>query len=573
MNTRERFFYPGWRLFLFIALLISIYVLSAYLQFRGLISADLSASLEETRLLLSGKSYLHGFFETSPPMFLYLNIPIIFLEKMSLLSLPSIINAYYFFLISITLLASYFLLKKIFLQKDSMILGIFLLLMAIELLILPFPAYFGEREHEFIILSLPYFILISLRLEKTHVNVYFSVFIGLMAGIAFGIKPQFYIALLSMELFLLVKNKNLLSWARPEFLVIFAISLIYTVTSFILYPAYFKIILPLASQFYYLSMTGSYFEALRGKVFIYCMLIVIFNLIEFKNNRYKSLSLTLLIGILSLVLVYLSQIVAWYYHAFPAYFLSLLLLFLLFFSLLNNKNINATRIVSYAFVMILFYSFNPILFAINDKNYLLFTCLLIFIALFTYILIRIKSKSTWGLLIIFLAATIFLPLKMIATDIFFSKIDKKEKEVIIAFMNQHTKNKTVYFLTTRTDLEFSQIDYTTSINLTRFNLVWVPAYVRSLHEKNRGATFDKLNNINNIFVKMIVNDLNNKKPDFIFVDNSQHQLFLYGMHVNYIALFSLSSGFLNAWKQYHYFATINSEPNYTIDIYERNKEK
>ena len=66
-----------WRNVLFFSIFFNICALSAYMQLTTSMNIDACNALNESKLLFSGGKYFYNFYETTPPMFLYLNFPIV----------------------------------------------------------------------------------------------------------------------------------------------------------------------------------------------------------------------------------------------------------------------------------------------------------------------------------------------------------------------------------------------------------------------------------------------------------------------------------------------------------------
>ena len=157
--------------------------LSAYLFFTGYVNLDTANALYESKLILSGGKYFYDFFETSPPMFLYVFFPVVFVMRW----FPALNFQYALFF--------YFLFLSLFSITLCRLLSSnrILILVITFALIITGVCYFGQREEISIALTLPYFFLLSNRLEKKAVNTYFSLLIGFLAGIGFATKPHFCI--------------------------------------------------------------------------------------------------------------------------------------------------------------------------------------------------------------------------------------------------------------------------------------------------------------------------------------------------------------------------------------------
>src|SRR6185437_2828635 len=67
-----------------------LFILAYIVQSLGALNSDVASLLYDTKLLLMGGTYVKDFFETNPPMVLYLYAPVILIEKLTSLDLASI---------------------------------------------------------------------------------------------------------------------------------------------------------------------------------------------------------------------------------------------------------------------------------------------------------------------------------------------------------------------------------------------------------------------------------------------------------------------------------------------------
>lgn len=68
---------------------------------------------------------------------------------------------------------------------------------------------------------------------------------------------------------------------------------------------------------------------------------------------------------------------------------------------------------------------------------------------------------------------------------------------------------------------------------------------------------------------MTIQDINQYKPDLIFVDVSYPKSYLGKRHFEYLNDFLENDNFKNAWKPYRYFATLEEVGFYKYHIYKR----
>src|SRR3990167_8842317 len=149
--------------------------LSAYLFFNSYVNLDAANALYEAKVILSGGKYFYDFFETTPPMFLYVFFPVVLVLKwFPIIQFQYVIFFYFLFLSIFSAFLCGLLLKNQLLN----------LVVLFSFIIVGF-GYFGQREEITIVLSIPYFFLLANRLEGKQFNFYLPLLIGLMAGIGF----------------------------------------------------------------------------------------------------------------------------------------------------------------------------------------------------------------------------------------------------------------------------------------------------------------------------------------------------------------------------------------------------
>jgi hypothetical protein len=87
----------------------------------------------------------------------------------------------------------------------------------------------GEKEHIFILLFLPYFLLRWRRYAKLQIQIKpgMIILIGIIAGIGVCLKPHFLIIWVAVELYGIVIQSSLKSAAKPEVAAVIAVGLLY----------------------------------------------------------------------------------------------------------------------------------------------------------------------------------------------------------------------------------------------------------------------------------------------------------------------------------------------------------
>lgn len=558
----------------FFILIFGIYLLSAYIQFNTSMNIDACNALHEATLLFSGGKYFHDFYETTPPMFLYLDFPmVVILKYYPNFNLFFVFFVYYLLLSTIIIVLSYFILNKIFKNAESIQKSLFLLSIAFVMLVEP-PYFFGQREHSAVILTIPYFLLFSLRLESKKVDTLLTVIIAILASIGFAIKPQFCLAFFLTEIILLIKRKNLKKTIRIENTIIYVVFILYAISTYLLYPAYFHIIVPLTLQFYYLGISVTFISVFSQEQFVFGALAIVFFLLERKNNPKKSLCAVILIGILGYMLSYITQLVPWSYHAFPVLAFAMLLNVLLLISFAIHDNNSNTRRLFYVVFAFIIYLFNILHIPNIYKLHLFLLFSLLGFELSWFFKFYFLKKTLQAVATVFL--TILIMIFPITSDYFSYKLAKFTKIVnqpIVDFLNKYAYQKPVYFFESVLNYEYPPVDYAGAIHASRFcYLLWLPAYLKELLKDPNSKETLHLQKIHDYFMKLMSEDIAKKKPQFILVDASHYVAtpIFQIKNFNYLALFSKTPEFQLVWKNYHYFGSIKADSFYKLDVYEKN---
>lgn len=314
---------------------MAVYVSAWFLQAQFFLNWDVSWLMLATRRLLEGGTYSGNFFETNPPLILFLYMPPVILGKVTGISLALLLRAYIFFLASLSLGLCLWLIQRLFPRQDAGLAGYVLVTLAIIYLIVPMYE-FGQRDHLLVILSLPYFLLVSLRLKNEAFNPCSAILIGVLAGIGFSIKPHFFMAPILVELYYLWNKKTWLAWVRIETLTIAAIVLVYLAAILRFFPDYVFFIVPFSMRLYYFVLGDPWTMLVRYPLACFCLLPFLFYFIMDKGKPYKGLSIVLLLALSGFLFSYFSQRITLYYHLLPSFSLAILLQ-VLFFGLFVSK--------------------------------------------------------------------------------------------------------------------------------------------------------------------------------------------------------------------------------------------
>jgi hypothetical protein len=415
-------------------------------------------------------------------------------------------------------------------------------------------------------LTLPYFLLLSTTIDKKIVSASLKVVVAIFAGIGFSIKPQFCIVYFLSELYFLIQAKRFAQLIRMESIIVISIFSIYLISTYLLYPAYFHLIIPQALEFYYQGADSVKIAPTQLPTFIFSILIILFYFIEFKNRHFKSLSNTLLVALIGFILVYLLQFNSWEYHFFPAYSLSLILAYVSASQFYFSENLNLLKKLSYITLLILFYIFY-IHYGLGDGvSYYWITGLTI-LCLVSFLLKKGKLLSVISILLVIF----FYPISTDYIGYINFKNQKKIYQPLINFIHTHAYHQSVYFLAATLDYEYPIVDYAGAKHVSRFPyLLWMPAYIKQMLKNPNDLDGLKQKKNYQYFMNLLIKDIDSKKPKFIFIDSSEKigTIAFQVSGVKFLSLFLRTPEFKILWKNYRYLTTIDNEPYYRFEVYE-----
>lgn len=190
------------------------------------------------------------------------------------------------------------------------------LFLAMLFIIWPNPAHFGDREHLFFLLTLPFIIQQMPSLRHVKIPRSFSVLIACMAAVGFAIKPYCLVVYGGVQLVVLLQERRLrLFFAGTQGLLLLFLALVWG--GIALYsPEYFTQLLPLAMESYKHMNQGRigsiYFAALA-------LFYLLLPLTDFRPRRASPLrrDVWFLIAILPAYIGYIICNNGWEYTFYP----------------------------------------------------------------------------------------------------------------------------------------------------------------------------------------------------------------------------------------------------------------
>lgn len=562
-----------------------IFLFGLYLQNSLYMSWDVSWLMEVSRRLLAGGSYANNFFENNPPLILYLYLPPVLLAKIPGISLSFALKAYISLIAFTSLTLCYQQLKSCWPKGQENSLAIFWLMLAVIYMVMPIYE-FGQREHLFFMLAMPYALLMTNRLYGHTISNHTSISIGLIAGIGFMIKPYFLFPFILMEFYYFIKVRYVRLVFRPELLTALTVFFLYADLVLIRHWDYVSIIAPFAARWNYLAIRLPALFMLTYLPILPAVITLFFSLFILMRTQYKEFIIILSLFFTGAYFSYFIQGTIFYYHLYPVLAIS----FLASILLLNAAASHNKTLLDYSYFIFLilslfyFYSryavtnlliFQPIHFYFL-YSLLFFICLSISyphssrkipaartilgltvltmtgcylllkliqttdfyiykLAVINLILIfcsgaflhtHIRGKLN-GMLCFSLSLLIFsFPFIYIKNYFFMEAGYKTQFNTLVDLINKQAAHKPIYFLSNRFAVLSPLLNDTTSIYSSRFSCLWM---IAGLHKAALLNQYPQqiIERDKNYFIDMIADDLINNKPAIVIVDISPDKLYFY----------------------------------------------
>jgi hypothetical protein len=286
------------------------------------------------------------------------------------------------------------------------------------------------------------------------------------------------------------------------------------------------------------------------------------------KSENKHILNSIFIGLIGFLIVYFSQLVPWDYHLFNAYAISIILNLFLLHSFLQQEHIGSKHRV----FSILNYDFFKI-FSENTSTSILILSSTIFIFYLFLLLEAFFQKKMFRILTVpLLSFFVFLyPISQVYFAYQSAKNLLLSEKPMITFLKNNAYKKPVYFFQSVLNFEYPTVDYANALHCSRFPyLLWMPAYIKSVSENPNSVELDKLKKINVYFTQLMAEDIVEKKPEFIFVDESPIKAnpVFFVTHINYLSIFLKVPKFAAAWKSYQHVTTIDLGPYCKVAVYQ-----
>lgn len=480
----------------------AILIFGAYQQSLMMINCDVSYALHVVQQLLTGKQYYTNFINTNPPLSFFIYTPTLLLTRLFPLNLFTALRIYIFSIIVFSIWIIHLLLKRLLSPQEQLLHSMLILGVAFSFTLLEVHE-FGQRAHIAIMLLFPYLLLTALRTNKVKLKVAWPVVIGIIAGIGFALNPFYLFLLLFCELFLVAKKS---SWPSIEFIIIIAIQVLYALVIFLFYPNYIHKIIPLAVSVYLPGYALSFLDLLSQPAILYSIVIFVIATTLTKTFRKNNLGLILMLANIAFLLSYLCQQKAFYYHELPLLTASTLLAcYLLGELLMQYKQNQSPQPFLNKFDHLVFW---PVMLLIFPLYYTFYTTALAYAYKFT-------------------------------THLSFVRL-----------INQISKpNDAILIMTYHTPMIYPTTQETNTVSASRFDSFWFfPALVKTPHNKH-------VQHYKKELIRITIEDIQNNKPRFILIDQSNREDYFGSLNFDYLAYFKRDQHFRKIFSRYKYLKT------------------
>lgn len=272
--------------------------------------------------LLDGERLYADILETNPPLSVLLYLPMVILERASGLPAEIAVLAATLLAATASVFAAGRFLRRVAGSPDLDGPAGWALLAALT--ILPF-ATFAEREHIALIALLPVLAFLAGRLAGAAFTRKERIAIGLLAGFAICIKPQFAAALALPVLAIAIHRRSLRDLFLPEYGLAAGVVLAYAAAVAAIVPDFLTTMLPIVSEVYR-PVRISWSGILAGPPSLAFFALLAASVVLAPTAAKQPWPLVLLLAALGFFIAYVEQRKGWPYHIYPALALAVALL-------------------------------------------------------------------------------------------------------------------------------------------------------------------------------------------------------------------------------------------------------
>lgn len=317
-------------LVLIVVSLLVTRLLAYWIMHPLLIGHDNALHLQIAQMMLEGKMLYVDIIDVNLPMIYYLNLLPAFVSKLLNVPLPLCYNLFVGSLAAYCVLGSAFVLLRRASHPDYKLFPFVLFGLCSFNLLLQMD--YGQREHLFLIMFMPYFFLRWLRWNNFEIGRAEGLIIGVIAALGVCLKHYFIVPIAACELFWCLEKGKIKPLFAHESLAFTICGSIYLL-HFAFFPepmkqSYFGFILP-AFQLGYQFWDTSFAKNLMSNWTkgLCCLLLLSGTAAVILQRRTRLLLPILVFGLFGLV-IYLMQFKGWLYQRMPSVLSTYLLIYI-----------------------------------------------------------------------------------------------------------------------------------------------------------------------------------------------------------------------------------------------------
>lgn len=499
-----------------VAFAASLLVLGAsvFMQFNFALMGDKVWLMLAAEEWLSGKKLYADIFEVNPPLILWIyaipawiSLHVGALADYRALGVLGLLSVIYAIALCVRLIA----LHPAF-AGDGKSQALFALLLASLFVFLTSPIFFFDREHIMLVFTFPYVLRFSPTLARIAIPLRLRIAIGLLAAVGFCIKPHAAFVFVALQLIYLLYESRLAVIISLENGIILISGALYLAAVASLLPDYFHDVLPMALATYSdFNVRGD-----AGYLTALALVSVSIPLLKFQP-RYKTPyrpEIYYFMGVSAIYLAYAYLNNGWGYTYHPLFCgLSFLTVWLGFeFLWLKRERIRAD--LDYRHVTM------GLRLCIASMAFNMISGLIVMASIFS-----VPSRD--------------------------GSIDNANTAPFVKYVQENGIHS--FGVMSAEFTRWAMISRQTQARWdTRFNHLWmVPALAKA--DGKRAAS---LKWVADYVGGAYAADLNSRKPDALFVDNSD-EFFTYAGHIDLLALFAGAPGFEEALQRYRLASPID----------------
>lgn len=275
---------------------------------------DISWLLVAANALLDGKTLYVDILETNPPLSVLLYLPAAFAERVSG------VRAEIFVIVQTTMLALLCIEMMMALLRRSAAAEypeVVRWVALVVTLLLPMGA-FGQKDHLAFVASLPMLAFVAAQERPAADNRPLAAAVGLLAGLAMCIKPQFALAFALPAIAAAGRRRRIgLLFTLPVLVAGFVV-IAYIALILLLFPAFVTTMLPMLNEIYRPVHMSRLVLLEPGRLGGHFVMAFLLGVLLLKRGALAPWPLTLLLAGVGFFLAFMEQAKGWTYHIYPA---------------------------------------------------------------------------------------------------------------------------------------------------------------------------------------------------------------------------------------------------------------